>query len=55
MPLALAHLDYGRRRVGIHSCLQLSGDVAADMAEIAARLGTARGHRPAQAAPVTLS
>lgn len=55
VPLALAHLDYGRRRVGIHSCLQLSGNVTADMAEIAARLGTARGHRPAQAAPVTLS
>ena len=54
LPLALAHLDYGRRRVGIHSCLRLSGDVAADMAEIAARLSPTRGRRPAQAAPVTL-
>ena len=55
VPLALAHLDYGRRRVGIHSCLRLSGDVQADMAEIASRLGAAKGHRPEQAAPVTLT
>lgn len=55
VPLALAHLDYGRRRVGIHSCLRLCGDEAADLAEIDRRLGTARGCRPEQASPIRLA
>jgi len=55
VPLALAHLDYGRRRVGIHSCLRLCGDEAADIAEIERRLGTARGCRPEQASPIRLA
>ena len=54
VPLALAYLDFGRRRVGVHSCLQLSGDVERDMAEIERRLGPARGCKPAQAAPIKL-
>ena len=54
VPLALAHLDYGRRRVGVHSCLRLGGDPEADLAEIGRRLGAARGRRPQQAAPVRL-
>lgn len=54
VPLALAHLDFGRRRVGVHSCLQLSGDADLDLAEIEKRLGSARGCRPEQAAPITL-
>lgn len=54
VPLALAHLDFGRRRVGVHSCLQLSGDADLDFAEIEKRLGSARGCRPEQAAPITL-
>jgi hypothetical protein len=54
VPLALVHLDYGKRRVGVHSFLRLSGETGADMAEIAARLGTSRGLRPALAAPVRL-
>ena len=54
VPLALAHLDYGRRRVGIHSCLRLCGDETADLAEIDRRLGTARGCRPDQASPIRL-
>jgi hypothetical protein len=54
VPLALAHLDFGRRRVGVHSCLQLSGDPDLDFAEIERRLGAARGCRPEKAAPIKL-
>lgn len=54
VPLALAHLDYGRRRVGVHSCVRLGGDVASDMAEIQRRLGASQGLRPEQAAPIRL-
>jgi len=54
VPLGLAHIDYARRRVGVHSCLRLSGEVEADMAEIARRLGPARGYRPEQASPILL-
>lgn len=54
VPLALVHLDYGRRRVGIHSCLRLCGRPEADLEEIARRLGPARGCRPEQAAPISL-
>jgi len=54
VPLALAYLDFGRRRVGVHSCIQLSGDADRDMAEIERRLGPARGCKPEQAAPIKL-
>lgn len=54
VPVALAYLDFGRRRVGVHSCLQLSGDAAADMAEIAHRYDGVQGYRPAGAAPIVL-
>jgi 1-acyl-sn-glycerol-3-phosphate acyltransferase len=54
VPLGLAHIDYGRRRVGVHSCLRLCGEVEADMAEIARRLGPARGYRPQLASPIVL-
>ena len=54
VPLALAHLDFGQRRIGVHSFLRLSGDAAADMAEIERRLGPARGCRPERAAPIRL-
>ena len=55
VPLALVHLDYGRRRVGVHSCLRLCGNEAADLAEIERRLGKARGCRPEQAGPIRLA
>lgn len=54
VPLALAHLDWGRRRVGVGSCLRLGGDEAADMAEIARRYAEVRGFHPGLAAPVRL-
>jgi hypothetical protein len=47
-------MDFGRRRVGFHSCLQLSGNVEADMAEIARRYDGVRGRRPEQAAPIRM-
>ena len=55
VPLALAHFDYGARRVGIRHCLRLSGDADADLAAIAARLAGVRGRRPPLAAPIRLS
>lgn len=54
VPLALAHIDWGRRRIGVHSCLRLCGEMEADMAEIARRLGAARGFHPGQGAPIRL-
>ena len=54
VPLALAYLDFGRRRVGVHSCLQLCGNAALDMAEIERRMAPVRGCRPEKAAPITL-
>lgn len=55
VPLALAQLDFGRRRVGFHSCLRLSGNLEADMAEIARRYRGVCARRPAQAAPIRMS
>lgn len=55
VPVALVHLDFGRRRVGVHSCLRLCGDEAADMAEIARRFEGVRGYRPELASPIQLS
>lgn len=54
VPVALGHLDWGRRRVGIGSCLRLGGDEAADMEEIARRYADVRGFRHDLAAPVRL-
>jgi 1-acyl-sn-glycerol-3-phosphate acyltransferase len=54
VPLALAHLDFGRRRVGVHSCIRLSGDPDLDFAEIERRMGSTRGCRPEKAAPIKL-
>ncbi len=55
VPLALVHLDFGRRRVGVHSVLQLGGNAESDMAEIARRFEGVRGRRPDQAAPIRLT
>lgn len=54
VPVALVHLDYAHRRVGVHSCLRLGGDPAADMAEIARRYAGVQGYRPELAAPIRL-
>ena len=54
VPLALGHLDWGRRRVGVGPCLRLGGDETLDMAEIARRYDEVRGFHAERAAPVRL-
>lgn len=54
VPLGLASFDYQRREVRFDHFLALSGDVQADMAEIARILGQAAGKRPELAAPIRL-
>jgi hypothetical protein len=55
VPVALAHFDFASKRIGISTCLQLSGEREADMAEIAKHIGWAKGYRPELAAPITLT
>ncbi len=55
VPVALAHFDFASKRVGISTCLQLSGEREADMAEIAKAVGWAKGYRPELAAPIQLT
>jgi 1-acyl-sn-glycerol-3-phosphate acyltransferase len=52
VPLGVVGLDYRRRRVEVESFLQLSGNVALDMASIAAILAPCSGRNPALAAPI---
>lgn len=52
VPVALAHFDFGRRRVGIGRCLRLCGDVGADMQFIADAYTSVKGCRPELAAPI---
>lgn len=54
VPLALGHLDFGRRRVGIGAYLRLSGDEEADMQAIARHYAGVAGCRPALANPIRL-
>jgi len=54
VPLALAHLDWGRRRVGVGTCLRLGGHEDLDMAEIERRYAGVRGFHVEFAAPVCL-
>jgi 1-acyl-sn-glycerol-3-phosphate acyltransferase len=54
VPLGLAYLDFAEKVVGVDAFIRLSGDEAADMAAIAARLGHRRGCRPELAAPIRL-
>jgi hypothetical protein len=55
VPVALAHFDFAGKRIGISTCLQLSGERKADMAEIAKSIGWAKGYRPESAAPIQLT
>jgi len=52
VPLALAFVDYPSRRIGLDSCLHLSGDAQRDISAIAQRLAHHRGKRPEQAGPI---
>ena len=55
VPLALVHLDYGRRRVGFGAFLRVSGDAVVDLAGIAAHYSGVAGRRPELAAPIRLA
>lgn len=54
VPLAVACMDYGRKRVGITGFLQLCGDEAADLAAIARLLDGVAGRHPKLATPIRL-
>lgn len=54
VPLGLVYFDFDEKMIGFDRFIDLSGDAAADMAEIAAHLGHRRGKRPELAAPVRL-
>jgi 1-acyl-sn-glycerol-3-phosphate acyltransferase len=54
VPLGLAHIDYAARTVGIEAFARLSGDIEADLDQIAALLSHHRGKRPGQAAPIRI-
>ena len=54
VPLALAYVDYPRREIGIGGYLDLTGDVAADMARIRGFYAGKRGRRPENQGPIRL-
>jgi 1-acyl-sn-glycerol-3-phosphate acyltransferase len=54
VPVALAFIDYARREVGVGAHLDLTGDVDADMARIAAFYADKVGRRPENAGPIRL-
>jgi len=55
VPLGLAFIDYARLEIGVGAYIALTGDVAADMARIAAFYADKRGKRPGSAGPVRLA
>ncbi|MFO1412319.1 MAG: 1-acyl-sn-glycerol-3-phosphate acyltransferase [Burkholderiales bacterium] len=54
VPVGLGFIDYGLKEAGIGGYLDLTGDVEADMARIAAFYADKRGCRPELAGPVRL-
>jgi 1-acyl-sn-glycerol-3-phosphate acyltransferase len=52
VPLALAYIDYGRKRMGISPPFELSGDVEADLAHIRAFYADKQGRYPDQAGEI---
>ena len=52
LPVLLATIDYGGRRIGLIDGFELTGDEAADMARIAAAYRDCRGRRPELASPI---
>lgn len=54
IPLGLAYLDFGRRRVGVRQFVRLTGDRQTDMRAVARYLADVRGCRPELAAPIQL-
>lgn len=54
VPVIMAVVDYGKREVGLLSCLSLSGDETADMTAIAACYKGRTGYHPDNASPIRL-
>ena len=54
VPLALSFIDYRRRETGVGGYLDLTGDVDADMARIAAFYADKTARRPENAGPIRL-
>lgn len=55
VPVGLGFIDYGRRECGIGGYFDLTGDVDADMARIAAFYADRRGRRPELAGRIQLA
>ncbi|MDO8789295.1 MAG: 1-acyl-sn-glycerol-3-phosphate acyltransferase [Sulfuritalea sp.] len=54
VPVIMAVVDYGKREVGLLSCIELTGNEAADMARIAACYEGRKGYHPENASPIRL-
>lgn len=54
VPLALAFIDYAAREIGVGDYIDLTGDVAADMARIRAFYAGKRGRHPQNQSPICL-
>lgn len=52
VPLGLAQLDFGKRKVVVHNFIRLTGDAAADMRRIAASFDGVQGQNPDNASPI---
>lgn len=52
VPLALIHLDYGRREVRMEQFIRLTGDEAVDYARMTVAYQQVRGFHPGQASPI---
>ena len=53
VPVMLVSLDFGCKAVRMDTCIELTGDAAADEAFIRQHFASVRGCRPANAGPVT--
>ena len=54
VPLALAFIDFPSREIGVGDYIDLTGDVAADMARIRAFYASKRGRHPDKQGPIRL-
>ncbi|MBE0615809.1 MAG: 1-acyl-sn-glycerol-3-phosphate acyltransferase [Burkholderiales bacterium] len=54
VPVILAVVDYPKRELGLLSCITLSGDEDADMAQIAVLYAGRQGYHHEQASPIRL-
>ncbi len=52
VPVFFGALDYGNKRIGITGRIDLTGDVDADLAEIAQFYASIEGRRPEMTTPV---